>query len=315
MAMVVTVRPMAPADREHCAEFGVEVFEVIPPTVKTQEQITLNDTIGWREKKRASFMHEFATLPGCFVAETAAAGVVGFVTAGADTAALHGYISHLGVAEGSQGLGVGRTLLEAALDWMRQQPEGLRSAGIGAVATNWTGLHLYPSVGFLEVDRSVNYAMPLGPAAPVGAPARTQRQDDPQTRPQGPAIDLSTLSQHKLDMRMDTKAVLASAPPNGSIGANAHVNDNPAVKAMMEQRQAVAAAAGALDVALYRLGPESQVAEGVPRGRIVPHMQWAESTVFPETTRDWWIYVPDQYRPNDSQPARLMVFLDGQGCE
>lgn len=89
MAAAVTVRPMAPADHDLCADMGVEVFAGIPPTVKTMEQVTLNDAIPWREKKRSAFMADFTRLPGsCFVAETADE-VVGFVTAGADTAALH----------------------------------------------------------------------------------------------------------------------------------------------------------------------------------------------------------------------------------
>jgi hypothetical protein len=92
-------------------------------------------------------------------------------------------------------------------------------------------------------------------------------------------MDLSTYSMHKLDMRMDTKAQLANAAPNGSLGGNAHAKDNPAVAKMMEQRAAVAAAAASLDEALYTLGPESQVKEGVPQGRIVPHLRWGDSQV------------------------------------
>ncbi|MBM3774358.1 MAG: esterase family protein [Acidobacteria bacterium] len=36
-----------------------------------------------------------------------------------------------------------------------------------------------------------------------------------------------------------------------------------------------------------------------------------ESKVFSGTTRDWWIYVPAQYRPEN--PAAVMVFQDGAG--
>ena len=35
-------------------------------------------------------------------------------------------------------------------------------------------------------------------------------------------------------------------------------------------------------------------------------------TTDPETSRDWWVYVPEQYDPSDPAAARLMVFLDGQ---
>ena len=35
-----------------------------------------------------------------------------------------------------------------------------------------------------------------------------------------------------------------------------------------------------------------------------------ESKIFPNTTRDWSIYVPAQYKPET--PAALMVFQDGE---
>ena len=47
----------------------------------------------------------------------------------------------------------------------------------------------------------------------------------------------------------------------------------------------------------------------MPQGRVVP-MGNFESRTFPGTQRDWWIYVPAQYRPDGS--AALMIFQDGQ---
>lgn len=58
----------------------------------------------------------------------------------------------------------------------------------------------------------------------------------------------------------------------------------------------------------YRLGPDSLVQEGVPKGKIVgPHV--LPSQVFPGTSHTYWVYVPAQYEP--SVPAALMVFNDG----
>ena len=58
----------------------------------------------------------------------------------------------------------------------------------------------------------------------------------------------------------------------------------------------------------YELGPDSQRQPGVPRGEI-EHLRWEDSTVYPNTERDWWIYVPAQY--DGETPAALMVFQDG----
>ncbi len=58
----------------------------------------------------------------------------------------------------------------------------------------------------------------------------------------------------------------------------------------------------------YVLGPDSQRQPGVPAGE-VKNFTFAESKVFPGTTREWSLYVPRQYA--QEKPACLMVFFDG----
>jgi len=60
----------------------------------------------------------------------------------------------------------------------------------------------------------------------------------------------------------------------------------------------------------YPLGPDSIRHEGVPRGEVTTH-EWNDSTVFPNTKREYYVYVPAQY--DRSKPAALMVFQDGRG--
>ena len=67
------------------------------------------------------------------------------------------------------------------------------------------------------------------------------------------------------------------------------------------------AVAGPLDD-VYKLGPDSLPQEGVPKGKVVGPLTHA-SEVFPNTTRNYWVYVPAQY--DGSKPARLMIFQDG----
>ncbi|MDB6004507.1 MAG: esterase [Prosthecobacter sp.] len=61
----------------------------------------------------------------------------------------------------------------------------------------------------------------------------------------------------------------------------------------------------------YVLGPDSQVKEGVPQGKVTQMPAWANSKIYPGTTRDWWVYVPAQYKAET--PANVMVFCDGGG--
>jgi sugar lactone lactonase YvrE/enterochelin esterase-like enzyme len=62
----------------------------------------------------------------------------------------------------------------------------------------------------------------------------------------------------------------------------------------------------------YPLGPDSQPHDSAPRGTVTKH-SWADSKIFPGTTRDYWVYVPAQYDP--SKPACVMVFQDGGGFQ
>ena len=57
----------------------------------------------------------------------------------------------------------------------------------------------------------------------------------------------------------------------------------------------------------YPLTPDSERQPGVPAGEVTAHR--FESTIFPGTVRDYWVYVPAQYRAD--RPAALMVFQDG----
>ncbi|MCA9111077.1 MAG: esterase family protein [Planctomycetaceae bacterium] len=58
---------------------------------------------------------------------------------------------------------------------------------------------------------------------------------------------------------------------------------------------------------IYQLGSESQRHEEVPQGQVTEHV-W-KSTIFPDTIRRYWVYIPAQY--DGSEPAAVMVFQDG----
>jgi len=58
----------------------------------------------------------------------------------------------------------------------------------------------------------------------------------------------------------------------------------------------------------YKLGPDSMVHKDVPHGKIIKS-RWTSRKVFPGTVRDYWIYVPAQYKRGT--PACVMIFQDG----
>lgn len=57
----------------------------------------------------------------------------------------------------------------------------------------------------------------------------------------------------------------------------------------------------------YTLGPDSNRQPDVPKGKVEMH-EW-ESTIFEGTTREYYVYIPEQY--DGLSPACVMVFQDG----
>ena len=62
------------------------------------------------------------------------------------------------------------------------------------------------------------------------------------------------------------------------------------------------------DYELYKADPASQLSPDVPHGKLIQQSKF-KSAIFPFTERDWWIYIPAQYKPD--QPACTMIFQDG----
>ncbi len=69
---------------------------------------------------------------------------------------------------------------------------------------------------------------------------------------------------------------------------------------------------GGGNLEVYTVHPDSVEKPDVPKGKLTQMPKW-ESKVFPDTTRDWWVYVPAQYKPEN--PACVMVWQDGAGAK
>lgn len=62
---------------------------------------------------------------------------------------------------------------------------------------------------------------------------------------------------------------------------------------------------------VYTTPPEAKKQPGVPEGKLTQMPKWT-SKIFDGTTRDWWVYVPAQYKAES--PACVMIFQDGQSA-
>lgn len=67
---------------------------------------------------------------------------------------------------------------------------------------------------------------------------------------------------------------------------------------------------GGSQLEVWATHPDSREHAGVAKGTVRQMAPW-ESQIYGGTKRDWWVYVPAQYR--DDTPAAVMVFQDGNG--
>ena len=152
----VTIRTAAPADFDAIVAIAAREFKAVSVDAMIE---TMLGGVAWIQIKGASLRHELTANPnGCFVAVTND-NVVGYVTTSVNPTASRGVILNLAVSSACRGKGIGRQMVQRALDYFRSQ--GLHHAKIETLVNNEAGQHLYTSFGFREVARQIHYAMPL----------------------------------------------------------------------------------------------------------------------------------------------------------
>ena len=166
--MAIRVRPLAAGDTERCVELGLLAFDG-----QSKDQILerLFDLapggVNWKQRKggqirsQAQPSDKLEPKDICLVAVDDTDLVVGFATVTADPVTSIGHLHNLAVDPSSHSKGIGRTLIEAANAWMVER--GMSISKIDTLEVNEVGRWLYPSAGFHELVREINYAMPLAP--------------------------------------------------------------------------------------------------------------------------------------------------------
>ena len=159
--MATVIRPYREPDRAIVRELTVAAFEEV--SIDSHIDRCLGPIAGrdWRWRK-ARHVDEDIEGPGAevAVAEDDQGGVtVGYVTMRFDPETRIGWIHNLVVAAGVRGQGLGRRLIEHAVEYFRAA--GMTVAKIETLEQNAIGRHLYPALGFIEVARQIHYARPL----------------------------------------------------------------------------------------------------------------------------------------------------------
>jgi ribosomal protein S18 acetylase RimI-like enzyme len=156
------IRAYRETDREVMRRITVEAFAGVSIDQNLEQRFGEVAGRDWRWRKARQIDDDLAADgAAAWVAEDEAGEVAGYVTARLDGAAGVGFIPNLAVRADQRGRGLGRRLIEHALEQFRAA--GLEVVRIETLEQNPVGRHLYPACGFVEVARQVHYAVQLGP--------------------------------------------------------------------------------------------------------------------------------------------------------
>lgn len=158
------IRPFESSDLPRLQEITASTFEGVSIDRNMERLLGPFGEGDWRTRKTAAIADDCRLQPdGVFVAEAPTdvgeGAVVGYVTTRLNPTAGVGWIPNLAVDVEHQGQGLGRKLLERALEFFRER--GMAVAKIETLEQNPIGQQLYPSMGFQEVARQIHFAMRL----------------------------------------------------------------------------------------------------------------------------------------------------------
>ena len=154
------IRPYRPSDLERLKEITAICFETVSIDRNIEQRLGRIGGRDWRFRKLRHIDADVAgeNARGVFVCEEADE-VVGYITTRIDGAARIGHIPNMAVHPGRQGRGIGRRLIDHALEFLRA--EGMEAVRIETLEQNPVGSRFYPDVGFQEVARQIHYVMRL----------------------------------------------------------------------------------------------------------------------------------------------------------
>jgi GNAT superfamily N-acetyltransferase len=159
--MAIDIRPFREADRAMVRELTIAAFDGVSIDHNIDLRLGAIARRDWQWRKARDVDRDI----DLFGAELAVAednqtgAIIGFITMHSDPETGIGWIHNLVVGAPERGKGLGRRLIEHALETFRSC--GMALAKIETLEQNPIGRHLYPSIGFVEVACQIHYAMPL----------------------------------------------------------------------------------------------------------------------------------------------------------
>lgn len=155
----MTIRGFLPSDLEELKQITIDSFAAVSFDEMVESRFGVVGGHDWRWRKAQQIDADVAAnAPGIFIAEEDGE-ILGYITTTIDGEAGKGRIPNIAVTAAARGKGIGRQLIEHALEYFRH--EKMAFAVIETMDGNEAGKHLYPSCGFIEISRQIQYAVKL----------------------------------------------------------------------------------------------------------------------------------------------------------
>lgn len=153
------IRKYRDGDLPKLREITVLAFEGVSIDHNIERKFGLIAGKDWKFRKARHIDWDVQANPdGVFIYELDGE-IVGYITTRLDYETKIGWIPNMAVHPNYQGKGIGKQLMETALNYLREA--GMEYAKIETLEQNKVGSAFYPKVGFVEVARQIHYLMKL----------------------------------------------------------------------------------------------------------------------------------------------------------
>jgi ribosomal protein S18 acetylase RimI-like enzyme len=153
-AVGITVRKYRPGDRRAVLRIAAESFDGVCLDQNIEEKF---GRVGgrWRDHKKDAVEYDLTRNSTSAFVAVSEGEVIGFVCNRLYHSRSIGHVANLAVRPEFQGRGAGRALLNATLEYFREQ--GMRYARIETLKQNERARRFYPSLGFEVVGEQIYY--------------------------------------------------------------------------------------------------------------------------------------------------------------
>ena len=155
----IVIRTYKPSDLATLREITAICFEDASIDKNIENKFGVISGLDWKQRKMPHINDDAEANPeGVFVVEVDGA-IAGYITTHVNRQTKIGGIPNLSVHPKFQRRGLGRKLIESALEYLKT--EGMLYARIETLEQNEIGAAFYPKMGFVELARQIHYIRPL----------------------------------------------------------------------------------------------------------------------------------------------------------